>query len=106
MQYYIKCCSGGSKKFEQNEKETLFLDEFFAQLPEKEKHHICLERKANGIISVMCNTYPVGNVKLQGKKFSMQILKGLYTVKMIEGDVDDFIQHIPDWCKYITLHCH
>ena len=38
-------------------------------------------------------------------KYWMQILKGLYTVKIIEGDVDDFIEHISDWERYIRLHC-
>lgn len=35
----------------------------------------------------------------------MQILKGLYTIKTIDGEVEDFIKHISDWEKYIRLHC-
>ena len=35
----------------------------------------------------------------------MQILKGLYTSKTIEGDVENFITHVSDWEKYIKLHC-
>lgn len=35
----------------------------------------------------------------------MQILKGLYTVKSIEGNIDDFIEHISEWQTYIRIHC-
>ena len=43
----------------------------------------------------------VGKVKLQGEKYSMQILKGVNRVKTIEGTADIFILYISEWKKYV-----
>ena len=101
MEYSFRYGSNSSRKYEQNEKETLFLDTFIQALPDNDRRHIHLNRMSDGTISVYYDTYPIGKIKLQGRKFQMQILKGLYNVKDIEGDVEVFIQYIPDWCRYI-----
>ena len=94
MNYPISTQSDTGKKFTINEQEEQFFNA-----------NILLERMSNGCISVSYATYPVGKIKLQGRKHWMQILKGLYTIKTIDGEVEDFIKHISDWEKYIRLHC-
>ena len=42
---------------------------------------------------------------VKGAKKSIEILKGLYTVKSIERNIDDFIEHISEWQTYIRIHC-
>ena len=60
---------------------------------------------SDGTLFAYFNSFPVGKVNLQGRKFHMQILKGIYSSKSIYGTLDDFISHIPDWERYIRLHC-
>ncbi|MBQ9609358.1 MAG: hypothetical protein IJV15_07950 [Lachnospiraceae bacterium] len=87
-----------------NEQEQIFFDKMKEALSEIDRT-INLNRMSDGTISVYSNTYYVGKIKLTGKKHRMQILKGLQTVKVIDGELDDFIQHIPDWIRYIRIHC-
>ena len=89
---------------ELNEFEQKFFDELQSGLSEINRS-VTLNRMSNGVISVYSNTFYVGKIKLTGKKHWMQILKGLYTNKTIDGELDDFIQHIPDWIMYIRIHC-
>ena len=89
---------------ELNEFEQRFFDELQSGLSEINRS-VTLNRMSNGVISVYSNTFYVGKIKLTGKKHWMQILKGLYTNKTIDGELDDFIQHIPDWIRYIRIHC-
>lgn len=105
MNYSISTQSDTGKKFTLNEQEELFFNALYDYLSPDENSNIFLERMGNGCISVFYATYPVGKIKLQGRKHWMQILKGLYTSKTIEGDVENFITHVSDWEKYIKLHC-
>lgn len=105
MNYTISTQSDTGKKFIVNEQEEQFFNALYEYISPDKNANILLERMSNGCISVFYATYPVGKVKLQGRKHWMQILKGLYTIKTIDGEVEDFIKHISDWEKYIRLHC-
>lgn len=93
------------KDYVTNEFEESFFERLYDSLPEADRLFIHLYRMSNGTLSVYYKTYPIGKIKLQGRVFSMQILKGLSSVKYIDGSLEDFLEHIPDWCKYIRLHC-
>ena len=85
------------KNYEINKDEELFFNKLFDEVGDG----IRLQRMSDGSISVSYYTYPIGKIKLQGRKHKMQILKGYHGVKWIEGNINDFISHIPDWKKYI-----
>lgn len=90
-----------SKKYLLNEKEIVFFD----NLLEKSKHlkgEFQLSRLSDGTVNVAYRTYPVGKIKLQGRNHSMLVLISLYKNKSIEGTLDDFIQGIDVWLKYIS----
>lgn len=105
MKYKIEKNVTTNKDYEVNEKEEYFFTQLYNTLPVDDNFFIHLYRMSNGTLSVYYKTYPVGKIKLQGRTYSMQILKGLSSVKTIEGDVEEFISYIPDWCRYIRLHC-
>lgn len=87
-----------------SEQEELFFDELKKALSEINRS-ITMERLSNGVISVYSNTYYVGKIKLSGRNHWMQVLRGETQIKTIEGEMDDFIQQIPNWIRYIRLHC-
>jgi len=87
-----------------SESEKFFFTELRKALTEI-KRTVAMERLSNGVISVYSNTYYIGKIKLSGKKHWMQILRGETQIKTVDGELDDFIQHIPDWVRYIRLHC-
>ena len=84
------------QKYKVNESEEEFFDVVYKVIGEG----IVLIRMSDGTLDVSYHSYPIGKVKLQGRKFSMQILKGMYNFKIITGSVEDFIPHIADWKKY------
>ena len=101
---YEKALNKSKKLNDLSESEKLFFTELEKALSELNKS-ITMERLSNGVISVYLNTYYVGKIKLSGRKHWMQILRGETQIKTIDGELDDFIQHIPDWVRYIRLHC-
>lgn len=105
MYYAIRKLSTTNKEFVVNEQEEYFFEMLYANLSPDVNADIYLNRMSDGTLAVYYKSYPVGKIKLQGRKHHMQILKGLYTVKSIEGNIDDFIEHIPEWQTYIRLHC-
>lgn len=86
-----------NNKYKINSDEELFFNSVYDEIGD----YIKLQRMSDGTLSVYYYTYPIGKIKLQGRKHKMQILKGLYGVKWIDGDINDFIPHIIDWKKYI-----
>ena len=94
-----------SKEYTWNKDEEQYFECFLSKLSDEEKKCLKLNRLSTGHIEPYFNSYPLGKIKLQGRKHWMQILKGLYTSKTIEGDVENFITHVSDWEKYIKLHC-
>lgn len=90
-----------SKLFEVNQDEELFFSCLSKKLTVQQNKSIRLTRMSNGTLDVYYGGYPIGKIKLQGRKHTMQILKGLYGNESIDGTVEDFIQHIDSWLKYI-----
>lgn len=105
MNYTITKNCSSQKDYPVNEQEEQFFSELYNALAPY-KFSITLVRMSNGVLAVNCNSYPVGKIKLQGRKHWMQVLKGLYTTKIIEGNTENFIEHIPDWVNYMKKHCH
>ena len=91
-----------TKEYHVNDLENLFFDTLYSSLTPVQNNLINLRRMSNGTLDTYFGTYPVGKLKLQGRKHSMQILKGMYNVKIIEGSIDDFIPKINEWVKYIN----
>lgn len=87
------------------EPEQHFFDELQNKLSEVNRS-ITIERLSNGVTSVYSNMCYFGKIKLSGRKHWMQILRGETQSKTVYGELDDFIQYIPDWVRYIKLHCH
>ena len=87
-----------------SEQEERFFDELQKSLSEINRT-ITMERLSNGAISVYANSCYVGRIRLTGRKHWMQILRGLTQNKTIYGELDELIQHIPEWIRYIRLHC-
>lgn len=86
------------------ESEELFFNSLWNELGEQNSF-IELLRMSDGSISVQYKSYPIGKIRLQGKKHWMQILKSLYNNTTIQGNVSLFIEHIPEWMKYIQKYC-
>jgi hypothetical protein len=103
VKYQIKCNT--SKVFEINSNEELYFNQLFSKLTADENKRIVLHRMSNGSIEPYYKGYPIGKIKLQGKKHSMQILKSLYKFDVIEGTVSDFIKRIDDVILYIRKYC-
>lgn len=93
------------KEYVWNESEEKYFNVFFSKLTDAEKEQIHLKRLCTGIIEPYFKDYPIGKIKLQGRKHSMQILKSLYKWESIEGTVDDFIDRIDDVIKYMRKYC-
>ena len=106
MNYQIKYNSYPPKKFyEVNSDEELYFEKLFSKLSDEENKRIILHRMSNGTLETYYKCYPLGKIKLQGKKHYMQILKSLYKFEVIEGTVEDFIKRIDDVILYIRKYC-
>lgn len=69
----------------------------------KKKYYLNLERQSNKAISVYYRGYPIGKIKLQGRKTWMQIFLNLYDVKILENEeLDTYIENIDLWIEYIN----
>lgn len=101
--YYISQHSKSSKKYELIKDEELFFD----KLLEKSTNLngvFSLERLSNGTINVSYNRYPIGKIKLQGRKKYIMYLKNLYDPISVEGELEDLINQIDNWIKYIEKY--
>ncbi len=94
-------CSHPSKIYTVNDFEERFFEKLSSCLTEIENSKIRLYRMSNGTLSVYYSSYPIGKVRLQGKVHWIQILKGMYTSKVIEGDIERLIPYIEQWVKYL-----
>lgn len=86
-----------------NEQEQIFFDALMDALKDF-NGVIRPERMSNKSINVKYNGCQIGRIKLTGRKHWMQILKNQYDAESIEGELDDFIQHIPEWVRYIKRY--
>lgn len=103
--YHIRPLTYAPKKeYPLNEWEVQFLDSLSANLSELENSRIWVFRLSDGTLSVDYLNKPVGKVRFQGRKHWMQIIKNLYDVETIEGELFDFIPKIPEWVLYIRKY--
>lgn len=100
----IKNCSS-NKDFLINAEEEMYFEKLYLKLTDCENKSIKLYRMSNGAIETYFRNYPLGKLKLQGRKHWMQVYKSLYKVDVIEGTVDDFIKKIDDVVLYIRKYC-
>lgn len=63
-----------------------------------------LRRMSSKAIDVSYNMYPIGKIKLLGKKTWMQVFRNLYDVELIEGNLEVYINSIDLWIKYIKKY--
>lgn len=96
---YIIKSSTTKKTFETNDLEIEFFNTLYNGLTEWQNKGIHLTRMYDGTLDVYLYTYPIGKVKLQGHKHSIQVLKGEFGVKVYE---DDISSHINEWIKYMN----
>lgn len=91
-----------TEKYTLSSEEKIFLDKFLNQaLENKIDLRIRTERRSNGEIFVEYRGCQVGRINLQDGNHSMQILRGMYGNKVIGGNLNDFIEEIPAWIRYI-----
>lgn len=103
--YPIRYTSSPPKKeFAVNELEITFFDNLSLKLTEQENSKIRLLRMSDGTLSVEYSGYPVGKVKLQGRKHSMQVIKSLYKFDSFEGNLELFNEKIDFLVSYIRKH--
>lgn len=97
-------CSAPKKVYEVTAEETMFLD----ALMSKSEHltgRYSFERLANGTLNVMYNRYFVGKVKLQGRRTFFMYNKNIYdSVTIEDATLNDYINSIDLWIKYINRH--
>ncbi len=93
------------KEFTWNEDEELYFSTLHSKLTDYENSKIVLYRLSNGSIETYFNHYPLGKIKLQGRKHYMQVLKSLYKWDVIDGSVGDFIERVDDVIKYMRKYC-
>lgn len=92
------------KEFTVNELEIQFFENLSSKLTEQENSKIRLIRMSDGTLSVEYAKYPVGKIKLQGRKYSMQVIKSLYKFDSFTGNMELFNEKIDFWVDYIRKH--
>ena len=105
MKYPIKYnVTPPTKLFEINFEEKLYFETLHSKLTDAENQKIILYRLSSGAIEPYFNNYPLGKIKLQGRKHYLQILKSLYKWEVVEGSVKDFINRIDDVVLYLRKY--
>ena len=94
-----------SKIYNVNELEEKYFNSLYSALTNFENEKIILHRFSNGSIEPYFNSFPLGKIKLQGRKHYMQVFKSEFKYENIDGTVDDFILKIPDVIKYLRKYC-
>lgn len=94
-----------SKIYEINESEEKFFNKLSIILSDSENDKVILHRFSNGSIEPYFNSFPIGKIKLQGRKHYMQIFKSEFKYEIVYGTIDDFIIRIPDIIKYLRKYC-
>lgn len=93
--------SNPSKQFEFTADEREFFTQLHSSLTDEENRRIKLVRMSNGSIEPYFGSYPLGKVKLQGRKLSMQIFKNAIDFDEVEGTPHELQSYIPFIVKYI-----
>lgn len=101
--YYF--CSGEyNNKYPISEDEQKFLDALYEKTKLVKGLFFKLDRMSNGTIAVSTSEGCVGKIRLCKQKHWMMIFTSLYDHEIIEGSLDDFIQAIDLWIKYIKKY--
>lgn len=90
--------------FETSDDEDVFFRELVRHALDTRLNPNCFyfEPMSNKSFSVSYSGYPIGKIKLNGRKTYMQILKGLSGVKCFDDlSLEEYISHIPEWIKHI-----
>lgn len=90
---------------ELNALEQEFFQVFQDRLTPEEKSQLVLKRLSNGAIEPYIRYYPLGKVKLTGRKHWMQIYKTLIKVEIFEGNLQDMIEKQDETIKYLRKYC-
>ena len=96
--------SNPSKRFEVNEMEKEFFAAFELKWPPEALPFVHLIRMSDGTLAFEYGRAPIGKIKLQGRKHSMQVLRGLTSQSHIFGSMEDFIAGIDKWIVYYKKH--
>ena len=97
--------SSPSKIYDVNDLEELFFEKLFSKTQEVNlNNNFSMIRMSNGTLAVEYAGYPIGKVRLQGKKHTMQILKSIYKYYSVEGNIQDFLPKIDEWIQYIRKY--
>jgi len=82
--------------------EEVFIKALLLKLHQNNLKSVSLQRMSTKDISVNYSGYPIGKVKLQGKKTWMQILTGLHDHNKLENaSLEEYIDSIDLWITYI-----
>jgi hypothetical protein len=95
---------GYNISFETTNEEDLFFIELVKGILDSNLNPNLLyfEPMSNKGFSVSYSSYPIGKIKLRGRKSYIQVLKGLYSRKSFDDlSIQEYISHIPEWIKYI-----
>lgn len=93
----------GSKYCEISESEEDFIKHLLFKLHQNNLVKLVrLKRMSNKAIDFSYNSYPIGKIKLQGRKTWMQILTSLYEQERLEDvSSSEYIEAIDSWIDYI-----
>lgn len=90
-----------SKKYDVNDSEIQFFNSLsYLLIQEDIWYSPTLIRKSDGSLSVDIMGYPIGSIKLQGRKHWMSYFINLYDYKTVEGSLADFMSYQKAWIKY------
>lgn len=92
-------------KLELDSNEIKYFNAFKNKLKSEEYGLLVLKRLSSGIIEPYFNTYPIGKIKLKGRKYWMQIFRSLYKIDIFEGTLDEMIEKQDDVIRYLRKYC-
>ena len=92
-----------SKTYETTPDEEMFIDRLLEKSKEL-KGNYSLSRMSDGTINVSYNSYPIGKVKLRGRKPMLMYMKNLYDPISVYGDFYTLVAAIDFWILYIKKY--
>lgn len=95
--------SNTSKVYDEIEEEYNFIQELLNQASNFNlRNRFDFLRQSDGGISISYAGYPIGRIKLRGRKTYMQILQSLYKHESFyDLTYMEYVEHISSWLKYI-----
>ena len=90
---------------ELNTLEQEFFQAFQDKLTPEERNQLVLNRLSNGSIEPYIRHYPLGKIKLTGRKHWMQIYKTAIKTEIFEGNLQEMIEKQNETIKYLREYC-